>query len=55
MRPVALNDPNKLLNWETNRWAFNPEFGYSQRFSKQHEQAKDPAKMPDLSTCEGRL
>jgi Putative MetA-pathway of phenol degradation len=29
--PTGLYDPTKLINWGTNRWAFKPEFGYSQR------------------------
>jgi hypothetical protein len=27
-------DPTKLINWGINRWAFKPEFGYSQRWGK---------------------
>jgi len=32
--PTGQYDPNKLLNWGTNRWAFKPELGYSQRFGR---------------------
>jgi hypothetical protein len=32
--PTGQYDPTKLVNWGINRWAFKPEFGYSQRFSK---------------------
>src|SRR5271169_3209464 len=31
--PTGQYDPTKLINWGTNRWAFKPEFGYSQRWS----------------------
>ena len=30
--PSGQYDPTKLINWGINRWAFKPEFGYSQRF-----------------------
>jgi hypothetical protein len=30
--PTGQYDPAKLINWGINRWAFKPEFGYSQRF-----------------------
>lgn len=30
--PTGQYDPTKLVNWSTHRWAFKPEFGYSQRF-----------------------
>jgi hypothetical protein len=29
--PTGQYDPNKLINWGGNRWAFKPEFGYSRR------------------------
>lgn len=32
--PTGQYDPNKLVNWGANRWAFKPEFGYSQRWRK---------------------
>jgi hypothetical protein len=32
--PTGQYDPTKLINWGINRWAFKPEFGYSQRFRK---------------------
>ncbi len=32
--PTGQYDPMKLINWGLNRWAFKPEFGYSQRFSE---------------------
>ena len=32
--PTGQYDPTKLINVGTNRWAFKPEFGYSQRWSK---------------------
>jgi len=31
--PTGQFDPTKLINWGANRWAFKPEFGYSQRWS----------------------
>lgn len=31
--PTGQYDPNKLVNWGANRWAFKPEFGYSERWS----------------------
>lgn len=31
--PTGQYDPNKLVNWGINRWAFKPEIGYSQRFA----------------------
>jgi len=30
--PTGQYDPTKLINWGTNRWAFKPEFGYSERW-----------------------
>ena len=30
--PTGQYDPTKLVNWGINRWAFKPEFGYSQRW-----------------------
>jgi hypothetical protein len=30
--PTGQYDPTKLINWSINRWAFKPEFGYSQRW-----------------------
>jgi len=30
--PTGQYDPDKLINWGINRWAFKPEFGYSQRW-----------------------
>jgi hypothetical protein len=30
--PSGQYDPTKLINWGTNRWAFKPEIGYSQRW-----------------------
>ena len=32
--PTGQYDGTKLVNWGSNRWAFKPEFGYSQRWSK---------------------
>ncbi len=32
--PTGQYDGTKLINWGINRWAFKPEFGYSQRFGK---------------------
>jgi hypothetical protein len=32
--PTGQYDPVKLINWGTNRWAFKPEFGYSQRWGR---------------------
>ena len=32
--PTGQYDPHKLINWGINRWAFKPEFGYSQRWGK---------------------
>jgi outer membrane putative beta-barrel porin/alpha-amylase len=32
--PTGQYDPAKGINWGINRWAFRPEFGYSQRFGK---------------------
>jgi hypothetical protein len=29
--PTGQYDPNKLVNWGSNRWSFKPEFGYSGR------------------------
>ena len=34
LAPTGQYDPTKLINWGINRWAFKPEFGYSQRWSK---------------------
>jgi hypothetical protein len=30
--PTGQYDPAKLVNWGINRWAFKPEFGYSERW-----------------------
>lgn len=30
--PTGQYDPQKLINWGINKWAFKPEVGYSQRF-----------------------
>ncbi len=32
--PTGQYDPTKLINIGTNRWAFKPEFGYSERWGK---------------------
>lgn len=32
--PTGQYNPTKLVNWGINRWAFKPEFGYSQRWGK---------------------
>jgi hypothetical protein len=32
--PTGQYDPTKLINWGANRWAFKPEFAYSQRWNK---------------------
>jgi hypothetical protein len=32
--PTGQYDPYKLINWGINRWAFKPEFGYSQRWNR---------------------
>jgi Putative MetA-pathway of phenol degradation len=32
--PTGQYDPAKLINWGGNRWAFKPEFGYSERWGK---------------------
>jgi hypothetical protein len=32
--PTGQYDPTKLVNWSINRWAFKPEFGYSQRWGR---------------------
>src|SRR5215469_1622632 len=31
--PTGQYDPTVLINWGTNRWAFKPEIGYSQRWA----------------------
>jgi hypothetical protein len=31
--PTGQYDPTKLINWGINRWAFKPEFGYSERWA----------------------
>jgi hypothetical protein len=30
--PTGQYDPTKVINWGNNRWAFKPEFGYSERW-----------------------
>ena len=30
--PTGQYDPTKIVNWGLNRWAFKPEFGYSERW-----------------------
>jgi hypothetical protein len=30
--PTGQYDPTKLINWGIHRWAFKPEFGYSERW-----------------------
>ena len=32
--PTGQYNPTALINWGNNRWAFKPEFGYSQRWAK---------------------
>ena len=32
--PTGQYSPTKLINWSIHRWAFKPEFGYSQRWDK---------------------
>jgi hypothetical protein len=32
--PTGQYSPTKLVNWGINRWAFKPEFGYSERWGK---------------------
>ena len=32
LAPTGQYDPTKLVNWGINRWAFKPEFGYSERW-----------------------
>jgi hypothetical protein len=32
--PTGQYNTTKLVNWGINRWAFKPEFGYSQRWGK---------------------
>ena len=32
--PTGQYDSTKIVNWGINRWAFKPEFGYSQRWGK---------------------
>jgi hypothetical protein len=32
--PTGQYDATKLVNWGINRWAFKPDFGYSQRWGK---------------------
>jgi hypothetical protein len=31
--PTGQYNPTRLVNWGSNRWAFKPEFGYSQRWN----------------------
>ena len=30
--PTGQYDPTKIVNWGINRWAFKPEFGYSEQW-----------------------
>ena len=32
LAPTGQYDPTKIVNWGINRWAFKPEFGYSERW-----------------------
>ena len=32
--PTGQYDPRKLINWGSNRWAFKPEFGYTEKWGK---------------------
>jgi hypothetical protein len=32
--PTGQYDPTKIINWGINRWAFKPEFGYSERWGQ---------------------
>jgi hypothetical protein len=32
--PTGQYDPTKIVNWSIHRWAFKPEFGYSQRWGR---------------------
>lgn len=32
--PTGQYDPERLINWSINRWAFKPELGYSERWGK---------------------